>query len=107
MRGLIPHPASYVCEKRYGDCKDMANLIVSMLHMAGVNNAYHTWIGTRDLPFKYTEFPTPIVDNHMIATYVTQKWRLHFPGWNRQLHKDGIAIIDDTRQRSVHQPRPR
>ena len=71
MRGLIPHPASYVCEKRYGDCKDMANLIVSMLHMAGVNNAHHTWIGTRDLPFKYTEFPTPIVDNHMIATYVT------------------------------------
>ena len=71
MRGLIPHPASYVCEKRYGDCKDMANLIVSMLHMAGVNNAYRTWIGTRDLPFKYSEFPTPIVDNHMIATYVS------------------------------------
>lgn len=71
MRGLIPHPASYVCEKRYGDCKDMANLIVTMLNMAGVNNAYRTWIGTRDLPFKYTEFPTPIVDNHMIATYVS------------------------------------
>ena len=73
MRGLIPHPASYVCEKRYGDCKDMANLIVNMLRMAGVSNAYHTWIGTRDLPYKYTEFPTPIVDNHMIATYVTPK----------------------------------
>ncbi|HEX8059431.1 MAG TPA: DUF3857 domain-containing protein [Cyclobacteriaceae bacterium] len=73
MRGLIPHPASYVCEKRYGDCKDMANLIVSMLHMAGVNNAYRTWIGTRDLPFKYSEFPTPIVDNHMIATYVSPR----------------------------------
>lgn len=71
MRGLIPHPASYVCEKRYGDCKDMANLIVSMLHLAGVTNAYPTWIGTRDLPYKYTEFPTPIVDNHMIATYVS------------------------------------
>jgi hypothetical protein len=71
MRGLIPHPASYVCEKRYGDCKDMANLIVSMLHMAGVNNAYRTWIGTRSLPFRYSEFPTPIVDNHMIATYVS------------------------------------
>jgi transglutaminase-like putative cysteine protease len=73
MRGLIPHPASYVCEKRYGDCKDMANLIVSMLQMAGVNSAYRTWIGTRDLPFRYSEFPTPIVDNHMIATYVSPK----------------------------------
>ncbi len=71
MRGLIPHPASYVCEKRYGDCKDMANLIVNMLRLAGVNNVHHTWIGTRDLPWRYTEFPTPIVDNHMIATYIT------------------------------------
>lgn len=73
MRGLIPHPASYVCEKRYGDCKDMANLIVSMSRLAGVNNVYHTWIGTRDLPWKYTEVPTPIVDNHMIATYVNPR----------------------------------
>jgi hypothetical protein len=71
MRGLIPNPASYVCEKRYGDCKDMANLIVTMLRLAGVNNAYHTWIGTRDLPWKYTEYPTPLVDNHMIAAYMT------------------------------------
>lgn len=69
MRGLIPHPGSYVCEKRYGDCKDMANLIVDMLSLAGVK-AYHTWIGTRDIPYKYTELPTPMVDNHMIATYV-------------------------------------
>jgi len=71
MRGLIPHSGSYVCEKRYGDCKDMANLIVNMSRMAGLTNVYHTWIGTRDLPYKYTEFPTPIVDNHMIATYIT------------------------------------
>lgn len=78
MRGLIPHPASYVCEKRYGDCKDMANLIVSMLHLAGVNNAYHTWIGTRDLPWKYSEYPTPLVDNHMIATYITPEGKYIF-----------------------------
>jgi transglutaminase-like putative cysteine protease len=71
MRGLIPHSGNYVCEKRYGDCKDMANLIVTMSRMAGVRNIYHTWIGTRDLPYRYTEFPTPIVDNHMIATYIT------------------------------------
>lgn len=78
MRGLIPHPASYVCEKRYGDCKDMANLIVSMLRLAGVDNAYHTWIGTRDLPWKYSEYPTPIVDNHMIATYISPEGKYIF-----------------------------
>jgi transglutaminase-like putative cysteine protease len=69
MRGLIPHDGSYVCEKRYGDCKDMANLIVNMLDIAGVK-AYHTWIGSRDLPYQYSKIPTPLVDNHMIATYI-------------------------------------
>jgi Transglutaminase-like superfamily/Domain of Unknown Function with PDB structure (DUF3857) len=77
MRGLIPHPAAYVCEKRYGDCKDMANLIVNMLQLAGVK-AYHTWIGTRDLPYRYSDFPTPIVDNHMIATYVSPDGKYYF-----------------------------
>lgn len=70
MRGLIPHHGSYVCEKRYGDCKDMANLIVNMLKLAGVKG-YHTWIGTRDLPYRYSSVPTPLVDNHMIATYIS------------------------------------
>ena len=69
MRGLIPHNAGYVCDKRYGDCKDMASIIVNMLNEAGVD-AYNTWIGTRDIPYKYSEYPSPMVDNHMIATYI-------------------------------------
>jgi transglutaminase-like putative cysteine protease len=77
MRGLIPHSGSYVCEKRFGDCKDMANLIVAMLQLASVK-AYHTWIGTRDIPYQYTKLPTPLVDNHMIATYVTQDGKYYF-----------------------------
>ena len=77
MRGLIPHHGSYVCEKRYGDCKDMANLIVNMLDIAGVK-AYHTWIGSRDLPYQYTKIPTPLVDNHMIATYVGPDKQYYF-----------------------------
>jgi len=77
MRGLIPHSGTYTCEKRYGDCKDMANLIVNMLQMAGVD-AYHTWIGTRDLPYRYTEVPTPLVDNHMIATYISDEGEYYY-----------------------------
>lgn len=77
MRGLIPHSGSYVCEKRYGDCKDMANLIVNMLQVGNVK-AYRTWIGTRDLPYKYTEVPTPLVDNHMIATYIAPNGQYYF-----------------------------
>ncbi|WP_296618696.1 DUF3857 domain-containing protein [Marivirga sp.] len=69
MRGFIPHGGAYVCSKRYGDCKDMASLLVNMLHHADIE-AYFTWVGTRDIPYSYSEFATPSVDNHMIATYI-------------------------------------
>lgn len=77
MRGFIPHAGSYTCEKRYGDCKDMANIIVFMLEVGGVKT-YHTWIGSRDIPYRYTEYPTPIVDNHMIATYISPAGQYYF-----------------------------
>jgi transglutaminase-like putative cysteine protease len=69
LRGFIPHDAGLVHARRYGDCKDMANLTHEMLQLAGVKTAYLTWVGTRDLPYKYAELATPGVDNHMIATY--------------------------------------
>jgi len=68
MRGFIPHNAGYVNEKRYGDCKDMASITNNMLKMAGIPS-YLTWIGSRDIPYSYSELPTPMVDNHMIVTY--------------------------------------
>lgn len=67
MGGFVPRTAQSVCSKKYGDCKDMSNLLVDMLRHAGLKG-YHTWIGTRDRPYTYEKVPTPIVDNHMIAT---------------------------------------
>ncbi|MGZ5304099.1 MAG: DUF3857 domain-containing protein [Bacteroidia bacterium] len=64
--GYIPRQASAVCLKRYGDCKDMANLLVVMLNYAKIP-AWHSWIGTREIPYSYTDVPTGAVDNHMIA----------------------------------------
>ena len=77
MQGFVPREATFTFEKRYGDCKDMANLIVVMLELAG-KRAYHTWIGSRDLPYKYSEFSTPIVDNHMIATYISDSGEYYY-----------------------------
>lgn len=77
MRGLIPHSGSYVCDKRYGDCKDMASLLVSMMELAGIKG-YYTWIGTRDIPYAYSRFPSPMVDNHMIATYISPDDKYYF-----------------------------
>ncbi len=69
MRGFVPNSASLVFNNRYGDCKDMSSITWSMLRMAGINNAYLAWIGTRRLPYRYQDVPTPLVDNHMIAVY--------------------------------------
>ena len=71
LGGFIPRGAASVCDKRYGDCKDMANLLFEMLSYAGIES-YRTWIGTRDRPYSYYEVPTPIVDNHMITTTIVE-----------------------------------
>jgi hypothetical protein len=71
LGGFIPRSASSVCDKRYGDCKDMANLLYEMLNHIGLES-YRTWIGTRDRPYSYWEVPTPMVDNHMITTVIIE-----------------------------------
>ncbi len=69
MGGFVPRSARAVCEKRYGDCKDMSSIIQKMLEYAGIPS-YLTWIGSRDIPYAYSEVATPSVDNHMICTYI-------------------------------------
>ena len=66
MEGFIPRPAGEVLTKRYGDCKDMANLLKAMLHAAGIEG-HLTWIGTRKKPYSYRDVPTTVADNHMIC----------------------------------------
>lgn len=74
MEGFVPRQAEEVCAKRYGDCKDMASLLTALLKTSGLQ-AYFTWIGTRSIPYTYTEVPLPITDNHMIsAVKVDNKW---------------------------------
>jgi hypothetical protein len=72
MAGFVPRSAADVYAKRYGDCKDMANLIKEMLMMCGIE-AYHTWIGTRSKPYTYQDVPTAIADNHMICSVRTSE----------------------------------
>lgn len=72
MGGFIPRPAASVCHKRYGDCKDMASIITDMLRYAGIKGNI-TWVGSDELPYDYTEIATPVVDNHMIASYRNEK----------------------------------
>lgn len=71
LGGYVPREASLVYNRRFGDCKDMANLIVRLGKMANLP-IYHTWIGTNSIQHQFTEFPSPSCANHMIATYVSK-----------------------------------
>jgi hypothetical protein len=66
--GFEPRNASLVYTRRFGDCKDMASITTRMLELAGIKG-YITWIGTRHIPYLYSELPLPATDNHMISTY--------------------------------------
>jgi len=69
LGGFIPREANDVFNKKYGDCKDNSSILYEMLEIAGLKGNL-TWIGTRSIPYKYDEVPTPVVDNHMILSYV-------------------------------------
>ena len=65
--GFIPRDADKVVLRKYGDCKDMANLTTQLLKASGIK-AYLSWVGTRSIPYSYYEIPTTFNDNHMICT---------------------------------------
>lgn len=68
IMGFKPDAAQNVFKNKYGDCKGKANLLKTMLTLAGFD-ARLTWIGTSDLPYDYS-LPSLSVDNHMICTVI-------------------------------------
>lgn len=67
INGYVPRPSNMVLTNRYGDCKDMGNLLVEMLTHAGVSGAHVAWVGTRDIPYLMSEIPSPLTCNHVIC----------------------------------------
>lgn len=75
LAGYIPRTADEVLAKKYGDCKDKANLLRWLLKSINVD-AYVAWIGTREIPYKVSEVPTMLPFNHMIvAAKIDNKWK--------------------------------
>ena len=55
--GLQPYPASYVCEKRYGDCKALTNFMQAMLEYVNIPAFYvKVYAGDNPIPLK-TDIP--------------------------------------------------
>ena len=77
LGGFIPREANLVYERKYGDCKDNSSILKEMLEIAGIQGDL-TWIGTRSIPYKYDEVPTPLVDNHMILSYRDKNDKVYF-----------------------------
>jgi len=74
LEGFVPRDAKLVCNRKYGDCKDMASIITAMCRKAGLD-AHFTWVGTRSLPYTYEETPLANTDNHMIsAVKIDNEW---------------------------------
>jgi hypothetical protein len=66
--GHVPRQAALVLQRRYGDCKDKSSLLTAMIHSVGLKSNL-AWVGTRTLPYKYSEFPAVLNSNHMIAIW--------------------------------------
>jgi len=63
--GFRPHKAEEIFANKYGDCKDQAILLITMLKRAGVK-AYPVLIGTKGVFELLEDFPE-LVFNHAIA----------------------------------------
>lgn len=78
LAGFKPDASQNVFNKRFGDCKGMANLTRQMLKAAGFD-ARLTWIGTKRIAYDYT-IPSLCVDNHMICTVMKDGKRYFLDG---------------------------
>ncbi len=63
--GYQPHSAADVYSNRYGDCKDKATLLITMLKEAGIN-AYYLLVDTNRGAVN-KDLPTPYTFNHAIT----------------------------------------
>lgn len=68
LGGFTPRSPKKVYNRRYGDCKDKACLLVHLLKAANIN-AHYTWIGTREIPYDYNTVPMALANNHMIVAW--------------------------------------
>jgi len=67
LSAFQPHPAADVCRNRYGDCKDMATLLVTMLHDAGIKTAWPVLLGAGRTEPVHDNLAAPLFFNHAIV----------------------------------------
>jgi len=67
LSAFQPHAATAVCRNRYGDCKDMATLLITMLHEAGIKTAWPVLLGAGSNDPVHEYLAAPSFFNHAIV----------------------------------------
>ena len=67
LSAFQPHPAAEVCRNRYGDCKDMATLLLTMLHEAGIKTAWPVLLGAESQAPVQSYLAAPTFFDHAIV----------------------------------------
>jgi hypothetical protein len=94
--GYQPHQAADVFKYKYGDCKDKANLLISMLNKIGIR-AYPALVGTRGDVEADPAAPTLTTFDHMIvALPVSDSLRPAMEHFSSYDPKARILWIDPT-----------
>ena len=77
-----PHEASEVFANRYGDCKDQATVLISMLRTAGFD-AYPVLLSVRDgMDVDFSALPTVQAFDHVIVAVPRGGWQFLDPTWD-------------------------
>ena len=90
--GLIPREASLVLKRRYGDCKDKTSLLTTMLRAVGEKASFAT-VGTRELPYKYSQFPSASCANHMVCVWWNNDKPLILDGTSRHQKLEDVPAF--------------
>ncbi len=110
--GLKPYPASYVCEKKYGDCKALSMYMKALLKKAGIESHYTlVQAGDNHEPINRA-FPSQQF-NHVILcvpleedTIWLENTANHLPfNYLGSFTQDRLAlIVDQKNSRLIHTP---
>lgn len=118
IKGYKPTDPSVVLERRFGDCKDKSNLLVSILRSLGVE-AYPMLVNSYKKHTIDWEQPSPFAFDHCVVNinYNNQDYyidptmnsqggslnEIHFPNYQRGLilnsNQNGLALLDSMSMR--------